>query len=128
MDRSASRGPGFAQLTVIGALLVVALALAAGHFFAGDIGPAGVFTARDAAQAPVVWLADSASLIGDHPRQRHDARARSAPDPPDRSLIVPALVLIAALSLCAVGSAGWARPGVGRPGPPGRSHPMLRPG
>ena len=128
MDRSASRGPGAAQLSCIGALLVATLVLAIGHLSTGDLGPARALSAQGAAQAPVAWLEDSASLIGDHPRQRHGARARSAPDPPERSLIVPALVLLAALSLRAVGSAGWGRPVVGRPGPPGGGHRVLRPG
>jgi hypothetical protein len=128
MDRSASKGPTAAQLFCIGALLVAALVLAIGHLSAGDLGPARALSPQGAAQAPVVWLEDSASLLGDHPRQRHDARALNAPDAPERSLIVPALGLLAAVLLRAVGSAGWERPVVGRPGPTERGHRMLRPG
>ena len=117
------------QLSCIGALLVAVLVVAIGNLSAGDLRPArGLSAQSGTTHASVLWLEEPASLLGDHPRPRHDARAGSAPDAPERSLMVPALVLIAALSLRALRRAGWGRPGVDRPGPPGTGLRVLRPG
>lgn len=79
----------------------------------------------------VVWLAETASLMGDHARPRPGAHARALgpPDEPgERSLAGASVALLAAGRALVRPRAGRGLPAAGRRGPRGSPIALLRPG
>jgi hypothetical protein len=127
MDGSESAGPGAERSLGIAAIVVAIVVVA--QLLSAGVAPEHRRAADRPAQAGIVWVEQTASLVADQGRPRHEVRARSGTDQPDAGwLLICSVALPAAASLLALGRANRRVASPARRTPPGSASPVLRPG